>query len=138
MELHLRLLSSGNLYQNSGKVLVYGWITIIFTKKKIEKAINNGGKVNIFAPYFLDFSPIDNVGSKLKYLLCSQSARNYQVLKLAIASAHLSKLMSKTFGIGLPTAVITPHLYQKGSLQKKGSVKNDGSRPQGTPHSKEF
>ena len=38
-------------------------------------------------PYFLDFSPIDHVGSKLKYLLCSQGARNYQILKLAIASA---------------------------------------------------
>jgi len=38
-------------------------------------------------PYLLDFSPINYVGSKLKYLLCSQGARNYQVLKLAIASA---------------------------------------------------
>jgi len=38
-------------------------------------------------PYFLDFSPIDNGGAKLKYLFRSQGARNYQVLKLAIASA---------------------------------------------------
>jgi hypothetical protein len=58
-----------------------------WSEKEIGKPIKYGEKLIFLSPYFLEFSPIDPVGSKLKYLLCSQGARNYQILKWAIASA---------------------------------------------------
>ena len=60
----------------------------IHKKQQIKKALKKAGAKLIFLlPYSLDFSPIKNVWSKLKYLLRSQGARTYQALELAIANA---------------------------------------------------
>jgi transposase len=56
--------------------------------EEIEKVINKAGAKLIFLPpYSPDFSPIENVWSKLKGILRSQGARTYKALEEAIASA---------------------------------------------------
>ena len=55
---------------------------------EIEKAINKAGAKLIFLPpYSPDFSPIENVWSKVKGILRSQGAIAYKALEEAIASA---------------------------------------------------
>jgi transposase len=56
--------------------------------EEIEKAINKAGAKLIFLPpYSPDFSPIENVWSKVKGILRSQGAKTYKALEEAIASA---------------------------------------------------
>lgn len=56
--------------------------------EEIEKAIKKAGAKLIFLPpYSPDFSPIENVWSKLKNLLRTLGARTYQALDSAIVSA---------------------------------------------------
>ena len=56
--------------------------------EEIEKAIDKAGAKLIFLPpYSPDFSPIENVWSKVKGILRSQGARTYKALEEAIASA---------------------------------------------------
>jgi transposase len=65
------------------------------------------------SPYSPDFSPIENLWSKLKNILRSIKTTNYQELGKAIEFAF-NEVTEKIFGIGLLTAVIVPHLYEKG------------------------
>lgn len=56
--------------------------------KEIEKAISKAGaKLIYLPPYSKDFSPIENLWSKLKNLFRSLGARTYQALEQAIAIA---------------------------------------------------
>jgi len=57
----------------------------IYKGKKVEKAIkNSGAKLIYLSPSSPDFSPIDNLWSKLKIILRSLNTRNYQELGKAI------------------------------------------------------
>jgi transposase len=81
--------------------------------EEIEKAIKKAGARLIFLPpYSPDFSPIENFWSQVKGILRTLGARTYKALSSAITRV-LSKLTSKTSGIGLLTAVIVPHLPEK-------------------------
>ena len=53
--------------------------------EKVEKAIkNSGAKLIYLSPFSPDFSPVDNLWSKLKIILCSINTTNYQELGKAI------------------------------------------------------
>ena len=57
--------------------------------KEIEQAIIAAGARLIYLPpYSPDFNPIENCWSKIKNILCSIGARNYQDLELAIFQAY--------------------------------------------------
>jgi transposase len=80
-------------------------------KKAIEKT---GAKLIYLSPYSPDFSPIENLWSKLKIILRSIKTTNYQELGKAIEFAFGSALHRQIFLTGLHTAVIVPHLFEKG------------------------
>ena len=80
-------------------------------KKAIEK---KGAKLIYLSPYSPDFSPIENLWSKLKIILRSIKTTNYQELGKAIEFALGSALHRQIFLTGLHTAVIVPHLFEKG------------------------
>ena len=82
-------------------------------KKAIEK---KGAKLIYLSPYSPDFSPIENLWSKLKIILRSIKTANYQELGKAIEFALGSALHRQIFLIGLHTAVIVPHLFEKGYM----------------------
>jgi len=63
------------------------------------------------SPYSPDFSPIENLWSKLKIILRSIKTTNYQELGKAIEFAFGSALHRQIFLTGLHTAVIVPHLF---------------------------
>lgn len=57
--------------------------------KEIEQAIIAAGARLIYLPpYSPDFNPIENCWSKIKNILRSIGARNYQDLELAISQAY--------------------------------------------------
>jgi transposase len=82
-------------------------------KKASEK---KGAKLIYLSPYSPDFSPIENLWSKLKIILRSIKTTNYQELGKAIEFALGSALHRQIFLTGLHTAVIVPHLFEKGYI----------------------
>ena len=80
-------------------------------KKASEK---KGAKLIYLSPYSPDFSPIENLWSKLKIILRSIKTTNYQELGKAIEFALGSALHRQIFLTGLHTVVIVPHLFEKG------------------------
>jgi hypothetical protein len=85
-------------------------------KKAIEKT---GAKLIYLSPYSPDFSPIENLWSKLKIILRSIKTTNYQELGKAIEFAFGSALHRQIFLTGLHTAVIVPHLFEKGYKRRQ-------------------
>jgi hypothetical protein len=88
-----------------------------------------GAKLIYLSPYSPDFSPIENLWSKLKIILRSLKTTNYQELGKAIEFALGSALHRQIFLTGLHTAVIVPHLFEKGYIkpkiiQDKGDIGN--------------
>jgi hypothetical protein len=75
-----------------------------------------GAKLIYLSPYSPDFSPIENLWSKLKIILRSIKTTNYQELGKAIEFALGSALHRQIFLTGLHTAVIVPHLFEKGYI----------------------
>ena len=83
--------------------------------EKVKKAIEKtGAKLIYLSPYSPDFSPIKNLWSKLKIILRSIKTTNYQELGKAIEFAFGSALHRQILLTGLHTAVIVPHLFEKG------------------------
>ena len=66
------------------------------------------------SPYSPDFSPIENLWSKLKNILRSIKTTNYQELAKAIDFAFNEVKERKYLELARGTAVIVPHLYEKG------------------------
>jgi len=68
------------------------------------------------SPYSPDFSPIKNFGSPLKNILRSIKTPNYQELAKAIEFAFNEVTERKYLELVKGTAVIVPHLYEKGYI----------------------
>jgi hypothetical protein len=85
--------------------------------RKSEKSEKKkGAKLIYLSPYSPDFSPIENLWSKLKIILRSLKTTNYQELGKAIEFALGSALHRQIFLTGLHTAVIVLHLFEKGYI----------------------
>jgi len=68
------------------------------------------------SPYSPDFSPIENLLSKLKNILRSIQTTNYQELEKAIEFAFNEVTERKYLELAQVTAVIVPHLSEKGYI----------------------
>ncbi len=66
------------------------------------------------SPYSPDFSPLRNLGPPLKNILLSIKTTNYQELAKAIEFAFDEVTERKYLELVRGTAVIVPHLYDKG------------------------
>ena len=67
----------------------------IHIAEEVEKAIQKkGAKLIYLSPYSPDFSPIENLWSKLKNILRSIKTPNYQELAKALLSRSAEKSIS--------------------------------------------
>jgi transposase len=90
----------------------------IHTGSEVEKAIKyRGAKLIYLSPYSPDFSPIENLGSPLKNILRSIKTPNYQELAKAIEFAFNEVTERKYLELAPVTAVIVPHLFDKGYIK---------------------
>ena len=72
------------------------------------------------SPNSPDFSPIENLWSKLKNILRSIKTTNYQELGKAIEFAFNEVTERKYLELAQVTAVIVPHLSEKGYISLGG------------------
>ena len=87
----------------------------IHTSEEIEKAIKKkGAKLIYLSPYSPNFSPIEHLWSKLKNILRSIKTTNYQELAKAREFAFNEVTERKYWELAPVTAVIVPHLFEKG------------------------
>ena len=102
--------------------------------KELEKAIKERGQKLIYlSPYSPDFSPSENLGSPLKNILRSLKTPNYKELAKAREFAFNEVTERKYLELAPVTAVIVPHLFDKGYSSLLGS--GNSSRP-GTNYKK--
>jgi len=93
----------------------------IHTGEEIEKAIKKkGAKLIYLSPYSPDFSPIENLWSKLKNIVRSIQTTNYQELGKTIEFAFKEVRERKYWELAQVTAVIVPHLSEKGYISLGG------------------
>ncbi len=89
----------------------------IHTGAEVEKAIKDrGAKLIYLSPYSPDSSPSENLWSPLKNILRSIKTPNYQELAKAIEFAFNAVTERKYLELVRGTAVILPHLYEKGYI----------------------
>ena len=87
----------------------------IHTGAEVEKAIKElGAKLIYLSPYSPDFSPSENLWSPLKNILRSIKTPNYQELAKAREFAFNEVTERKYLEVAPVTAVIVPHLFDKG------------------------
>ena len=102
--------------------------------KELEKALKErGAKLIYLSPYSPDFSPSENLWSPLKNILRSLKTPNYKELAKAREFAFNEVTERKYLELAPVTAVIVPHLFDKGYSSLLGS--GNSSRP-GTNYKK--
>jgi uncharacterized protein YjbI with pentapeptide repeats len=82
--------------------------------RSIKSSQKNRNQINILVALFAGFLPLKNLGSPIKNILRSIKTTNYQELAKAIQFAFDEVTERKYLELVRGTAVIVPHLYDRG------------------------